>query len=246
MAGLRVVSVSNLANPVVLGGATNATGSAVSVRVSGRYAYVAYGDAGLQVFDVADPANVVRVGGLGVGGTGTALGLSLFGHYAVIAAGSAGLVVVDVNNPANPVEVGRYAPSYYAWDVHVEDDVVYVATLHNVVQMHSLANPANPLLIASVPMPGPGFGLAQNGDYLYAAGGDMGLTIFSKFPPPRLTILDNGASVNVSWPAGVTGFTLEMSDTLAPLQWNTAPTGTTNPAVIPSSGNTRFFRLRRP
>jgi hypothetical protein len=76
------------------------------VAVSGHYAYVADGGAGLQVIDVSDPANPRRVGGYDT--PGYAGGVAVSGHYAYVADGDAGLQVIDVSDPANPRRVGGY------------------------------------------------------------------------------------------------------------------------------------------
>src|SRR5207253_825205 len=61
-AGLRVVDVSDPANPQSVG--TSATGGRpVGVAVLGHYAYLADMDFGLQVIDVSNPASPQRVGG---------------------------------------------------------------------------------------------------------------------------------------------------------------------------------------
>ena len=79
------------------------------MAVSGNYAYVADGDAGLQVIDVSNPANPQRVGGYDT--SGDAQGVAVSGNYAYVADGGAGLQVIDVSNPANPQRVGGYDTS---------------------------------------------------------------------------------------------------------------------------------------
>jgi hypothetical protein len=59
--GLRVVDVSDPANPTEVG-AYDTPGRAGGVAVSGSTAYVADGDGGLRVVDVSDPANPTEVG----------------------------------------------------------------------------------------------------------------------------------------------------------------------------------------
>jgi len=59
-AGLRVVDVSDPADPVELG-AWDSPGYAEGVAVSGSYAYVADGPYGLRVVDLSDPAHPTPV-----------------------------------------------------------------------------------------------------------------------------------------------------------------------------------------
>ncbi|MBE7499470.1 MAG: hypothetical protein HS113_04015 [Verrucomicrobiales bacterium] len=77
-----------------------ARASALGVAVSGHHAYVAAGEAGLQVIDLSNPAGPQQVGGYDT--SGYARGVVVSGHYAHVADGDAGLQVIDVSNPANP------------------------------------------------------------------------------------------------------------------------------------------------
>ena len=79
-------------------------GFAMGVAVSGNYAYVADGSAGLQVIDVSNLANPQRVGGYNTSGDAYIVAVS--GNYAYVADRAAGLQVIDVSNPANPQWVG--------------------------------------------------------------------------------------------------------------------------------------------
>ncbi|MES2707314.1 MAG: LamG-like jellyroll fold domain-containing protein [Verrucomicrobiota bacterium] len=62
---------------------------------------------------------------------------------------------------------------------------------------------------------------------------------------PPLTITRNGGNVEISWPAGVTGWILEESPSLQALSW-TASTGVAgNRLVIPAPAGRKFYRLRQ-
>ena len=87
-------------------GAYDTGGMAQTVAVSGNYAYVADGTAGLQVIDVSNPANPKRTGAYDTGGY--ALGVAVSGNFAYVADGDAGLQVIDISNPANPQRVGGF------------------------------------------------------------------------------------------------------------------------------------------
>src|SRR5205814_9497768 len=59
--GLQVFDVSDTSNPRLLSSASIAFGN--GIVVSGNYAFVADGTAGLQVIDIGTPTNPRRVGG---------------------------------------------------------------------------------------------------------------------------------------------------------------------------------------
>jgi len=131
-AGLQVIDVRYPTNCVRVGGYA-IIGFSYDVTVSGRYAYVAVEaglwegvdyEAGLQVIDVSNPTNCVRVGGYDT--SGLAVGVAVSGNYAYVA-DYAGLQVIDVSNPANCVRVGGYDTSWGATGVAVVAGRIYVA-----------------------------------------------------------------------------------------------------------------------
>ena len=67
-------------------------------------------------------------------------------------------------------------------------------------------------------------------------------------PVPRLAIIDLGGSqYEISWtPASLPGFVLQQSDSLAPVAWTNAPSGSTNPVPVPATPQARFYRLFKP
>ena len=102
-------------------------GYATDVKVVGRYAYVtlALGDGGLEVIDVSDPANCVRVGGYATGRD--TRGVAVAGNYAYVADQSSCLEVIDVSNPTHCVRVGGYDTAGAAQSVAVAGKYAYVA-----------------------------------------------------------------------------------------------------------------------
>ncbi|MHB1037111.1 MAG: Ig-like domain-containing protein [Pirellulales bacterium] len=101
------------------------TGWTEGVAVVGTTAYVAQGDAGLEILDVRDPVNPVRLGGYDTSGTACAVAVS--GSLAYVADGTAGVLILDVSNPANPLRLGEIRAGHSAVDVLVCGDLAYVA-----------------------------------------------------------------------------------------------------------------------
>jgi Uncharacterized conserved protein len=110
--GFSILSVSNLATPIMLGG-YNTPGTASAVWVSGGLAYVADGAAGLQVFKVSNPFAPALLGTYNT--AGYAYDVTVHGNLAYIADSSDGLVILDVNNPASPSLVGSYATNSFSF-----------------------------------------------------------------------------------------------------------------------------------
>ena len=73
----------------------------------GKYAYVASGTAGLEIYDLTASGGPTLVGSCDT--PGSADGVVVKGDYAYVAAGSAGLQVVDVSDPAHAHIAGSLA-----------------------------------------------------------------------------------------------------------------------------------------
>lgn len=63
---------------------------------------------------------------------------------------------------------------------------------------------------------------------------------------PFLSITRSGANVIVAWTPVTPGFVLQHSLSLSSNNWQNAPSGVTNPIVIPAADAARFYRLQWP
>jgi hypothetical protein len=193
--GLEVIEVSNPANPKRVGryltlslgiaitpaaghlpGVSETDVHAQGLVISGKYAYVADGGAGLQVIDVSI-ANPQRMGGYDI--SGSAQGVAVSGNYAYVADGTNGLQVIDVSNPANPQRVGGYDTGGYALvGVAVSGNYAYVAEIgrwtgSNYVggglEAIDISSPANPRRVGGYDTSGYALRVAVSGNYAYVA-----------------------------------------------------------------------------
>ncbi len=127
-------------------------GFANGVAVSGDYAYVAAGGAGLQVVSLnADRTSPQIVSSLNLPGNANAV--TLAGNLAYLAAGGAGLHVVDIANPLAPRLLGSFNTGNNARGVKVRGTVALVANTAN-LQIVNVANPDAMILISTVPLSG--------------------------------------------------------------------------------------------
>jgi formylglycine-generating enzyme required for sulfatase activity len=155
-------------------------GPFAGVAVSGNHAFVASGGGGMQVIDVNDPFNPVRVGGYV--SSGFAKAVALAGNYAYVAVSGAGLQVIDVSNPANPVRVGGLATSY-ARDVAVAGNYAYVADHDAGLQVIDVSIPSSPVRVGGYDTSGFAEGVAVAGRYAYLADSDAGLQVIDVSNP---------------------------------------------------------------
>ncbi len=120
MPRLHVVSVASPTAPTLVG-MVDLPGTASSVAVAGRYAYVAAG-ATIQVIDVATPSRPVVVGSLATSASALA-----FAGNRLYAVDATQLKVVDVTAPTAPTLLSATS-GYGALGIGVAGTTVYLAT----------------------------------------------------------------------------------------------------------------------
>lgn len=123
-------------------------GYANNVDVSGSFAYVAAGAAGLVIVDVSD-RNAPEIAG-SQDTAGNANDVVIEGQRAYVADGSAGLLILDVGDPAAPVVLGSVDTPGNAQDVVVRGPLAYVADGSSGLQVIDVADPSAPRILGSV------------------------------------------------------------------------------------------------
>ncbi len=123
--------------------AVDIPGYANNVDISGDYAFVAAGSAGLQVVDVSDRTAPEVVGSLDT--EGTSIDVKIVGDLAYIADGEAGLKIMDVSDPLNPSLVSSIDTAGIAQDVVVQLEYAYVADGNSGIEIFNISNPETPI-----------------------------------------------------------------------------------------------------
>jgi hypothetical protein len=138
---MSVVDVADPAAPV-LAGQQALIEIGEDVAISGRYAYIAAGNAGLVVVDLADPGSPDEVATLALPGASRAIIVE--GDRAYVAAQHGGLVVVDVSDPLNPVGLGSHPGNGNVLEVAVSGRYVFTTEYYSdLVRMLDVSNPAS-------------------------------------------------------------------------------------------------------
>jgi len=134
--GLKVIDVSNPANPIELGYIDIETAGAQNVFVSGSYAYIADDTNNLLVIDVSNPSYPIEIGRYEFGARTTCLFAS--GSYVYVGCTTASpdyncnLKVLDVSDPSNPLLVANCdLPDGWPTDVAVSGFYAFVARSHS-------------------------------------------------------------------------------------------------------------------
>ncbi len=156
-----------------------------SVDISGSYACVANGDAGITIVDVSNPASPAILGSYDT--DGFARDIAISGNYACVADVSS-LLIVDISVPSSPTPAGTYDTIGFANGVIVSGDYAYVSD-----DSKGIFDGSSGLVILDISNPSsPGFvgtydaiyaySTAVSGNYAYVAD-DSGLSILDVSDP---------------------------------------------------------------
>ena len=197
MTAILTIAAAVNAQEIEYVGSYDTPGGVDGVFISGSYAYVADDYSGLQIINVANPANPTLAGSYDT--PDYALGVFVSGSYAYVADWNSGLQIIDISNPANPTLAGSYNTPGYAYGVFVSGSYAYVADHYSGLQIINVADPASPALVGSYDMLSTVDVFVQ-GDYVYVAD-DYSLTILhfenpvgiedSETLPENISLLQN-------------------------------------------------------
>jgi hypothetical protein len=270
-AGLQIVDISNPLNPQRVGGYVSGW-EVKRLAVTGEFAYLAESRfdsvAGayrgrMQVIDVSNPANPLRVGGYDQLSSFPS-GIAVSGDHLLLLHGRT-MEILDVTDPAVPTRLGGYATTGWAvravsvgniafltevrWDPVTQETAQYLNIL-------DVSDPANPqrLLEWRCPFDNGDHGdLQVAGNLIYLSNPEWGIQTLRIDGLPveaRLSasIADN--ELVLKWPLNATNYVLESSANSAGPSWEPVTGDPQEMAggyelTVPVDGAAHFFRLRK-
>lgn len=141
--------------------------------------YVAVGEGGLMLLDVADPTNPLAVSNVNEGVRGYSAKVANKDSAVYLAAGSFGVSVVDVADPENPFATASNLPMKPAKAFHIIGDYLFTAVSEQGIKITDISYPTQPDPRGSISTPGYAHGMASTIDtaYLLVACGEVGLSM---------------------------------------------------------------------
>ncbi|MBI2639436.1 MAG: hypothetical protein HYW90_00890 [Candidatus Sungbacteria bacterium] len=154
----RIVDISDLRNPIVVGSVSSGGSNSPSVSVSGRYAYITTSlQAGneFQIVDISNPQNPLVISSLKLGAIGQDVFVS--GSYAYVVKDDAGIaedfIIYDISNPASPATTSAVALVTSARNIVVSGRYAYIglegAVAGDEFLIYDVSDPRSPVLIGS-------------------------------------------------------------------------------------------------
>ena len=266
--GLQIVNVTNPASPSLVGGySTNL--SPDRICVSENLAFLSslapvigpgsnYWVGGMLIVDISNPSLPTEVGRWG-----TSVRTAVARDQCLIADG----LVLSVTNPAQPALVGEL--DYYSTNsppvfrpsptaLNVADNLAYLLDSSS-TQLTLIAfdfrDASEPIPVGRITVPGQGWAMSVDGNYVYVVGYDSPLQVFKTpfhvepVPPPALSLTaESGLRLGLS---GYPGFhyDLEYADEITNSPWLPLKTLLlTNSGAtleLPLQPGTRYFRARQ-
>jgi len=162
------------------------TGAYNKVYVKGNYAYCAAGYAGLDIINIANPANPQKVGNYET--PGYTFDVTVKGNYAYAADGQIGLQVIDISSPSSPQLIGTCDTPGSCAGLYVYGNYAYVADGDSGLQIINISTPATMNVVGNFPIAHRTNGVFVVGNYAYVIMGEWDSEIDETFG--GLIILD--------------------------------------------------------
>jgi len=162
------------------GGDVGTAGSMARFAIVDKYLYVLDGTS-MKVFDITDEANPKQVSENKMDFTIE----TIFPHDdKLFIGGTRGMFIYDNTDPMKPVAIGKFEHLFSCDPVVVDNDIAYITlrngtpcrTTVNQLDVVSVKDPKNPVLLKSYPMHNP-HGLSIQGTTLYVCDGNQGLKV---------------------------------------------------------------------
>lgn len=154
------------------------------IVVDGNLAYLAVGDEGLQIVDIADPTEPAMVGSVRT--RGFANGIAVGNGTAWIAATRSGVRGYDVTDPGSPRLIGAVVPAELTYDVAIGGGVLWAASVDGLHAV-DVIDPRRPRVVSTTDVPTP-WGLQRvivRGDVLVTAAFWAGMELYDATEPQR-------------------------------------------------------------
>lgn len=177
--GFSIVNISDPNNPVLVG--QNSAGGALRVAVSGLYAYVCYFDAGFKIFNISNPTTPVLVGEFSDTRSDA---IEIKENFAYFTNAEVGLKVINVSNASTPQLVASVSQTGGANDIHITNDLLFLACWGAGIRVIDISNPASPQTLDSYDDDDGGeeLGVIEKDGLLYVAD-NYGIELFNVSNP---------------------------------------------------------------
>jgi hypothetical protein len=197
--GLEIFDISQTSGVPRHIGEIPTPGTAENISVQNGYAYVAAGEAGMQIIDVRQPKNPLFLTSYRDGLTYVHK-IQVIGDYAYLADLSEGLQILDISDLGNPHLVGNYKPKGKTFALHVSGQYAYTTDNEQGFQILDISDRKSPKLVGSADIAG--YDIVTSDGYAYLAYGNLAILDIRNPIAPQIIAEDiqtPGQVVSVQW-----------------------------------------------
>ncbi len=178
---LMILDVTDPSHPQEIGASQPLKSQIQGITVQGEVAYLATGESGLSIINIADPAQPALVGQYDT--IGFAEGILVDQDHAFVADGPGGMSILNIGNPANPTLVSETFSKNYIYDIVLDQSHAYLASAGAGLLVADVSDRTNPVELGNYDTSGYAYGLTMIGSTLYIADGWEGLQVLDVSDP---------------------------------------------------------------
>jgi hypothetical protein len=226
--GVRVLDVSNPANPVEVSQLMGIDAS--DIKILGNYAYVSVRYQGMDIIDISDPTHIQLVGKSGLEYHYYNEGIYPTEKFTFVSLEDMGVGIYDTSSVTSPVALNRINVLSGADSMAVQDNYLYIGGHNDGVWVIDISNPALPKEAAFLSdRNGRNQDIQLQDNYLYIPGQWSRLCVADVSDPtnPRLVVDHFGKNIGYLLPDGRYVYTslgiVDMTNMAKPVYTATSP-----------------------
>jgi hypothetical protein len=205
--GLMIMDITTPFSPIIvkyvlLPGRADAVNAGYTsdggIAISGDFAYVSGGKAGMYVVNITVPGAASVVGHCST--RLIARDLAVTGNVACVADADSGLQIIDISTPSSPTLVGTYRG--YAYAVAASGNYAYLSQYYGGMKIIDISVPASPTVVGSYSSSL--YGLTVSGTYAYLARGTL-LEVVDVSNPALPSFTSSIPLPSTAWDVAVAG-----------------------------------------
>ena len=178
--GFTSYNISDPINPQVMDRFFLSSGgeSAEKAYIVGEIAYVAYSERGLQIVNISNPSNMIRIG-FYEEIDADIIDVHVINNLAYVACNAYGMKILNISDPANVQEVGFFNDYSSIKFVYASDDIAYVSFYPEGIVAINVSDPVNPTEIWKYGGIGEFHGMLISNEIAYLSSYSEGFTILN-------------------------------------------------------------------
>lgn len=164
---VQIFDVLNPDQPVPISRSIALDDNVYDIECRANVLYIAAGKAGLELWDVKDPAQPRKMGSLKT--RSAALAVSVTDTVAFVADADSGMRVISVANASEPRELAAYTFPGFALDIYTDGPSAYIADYDSGLRIVSIIDRTTPHETGRLAIPGHAVGVHAAGNLVYLA-----------------------------------------------------------------------------